>query len=474
MLCYNQKTAEGDKRFLLENRNYEKNRATVIYVPFLAHKRWYNISTPKPKRTGEKKMKAFEKIIGYEKIKDELKQICDIVQNRDIYKKMGANMPNGILINGAPGLGKSLMAHTLIEACGINSYILRRTKGDGDFIREIERVFTEAQQNAPSIILLDDLDKFPCQDGSQEELSAVQAWIDKVKCDDVFIIATANDLGDIPKSLIRSGRFDRRIVVEAPSIDDATKIIEHYLKGKPIVADVNIDDVAKMLAGDSCATLEATINDAAVYAAYERCEKVEMRHLVMATLRENYHIRSLNELTEDELTEVAYHEAGHAVISELILEGSVGMVSISAHCGSDRIGFVRKCKEHRRRAHIILTILGGKAGAELTLGRVASGAQNDLYRAQAHIKDAITDSGTMGNHVLGCGYSDTSERSQHESELLTRAKLDEYLFKAKEMLCKNRGFYEAVARALLERKTLLASDIARIRSEHSIVKVDIA
>ena len=113
MLCYNQKTAEGDKRFLLENRNYEKNRATVIYVPFLAHKKWYNISTPKPKRTGEKKMKAFEKIIGYEKIKDELKQICDIVQNRDIYKKMGANMPNGILINGAPGLGKSLMARMM-------------------------------------------------------------------------------------------------------------------------------------------------------------------------------------------------------------------------------------------------------------------------------------------------------------------------------------------------------------------------
>ena len=91
-------------------------------------------------------MKAFDKIIGYESVKEELRQICDIVKNREIYKRMGASMPKGILINGEPGVGKSLMAHCLIEECGVASFVLRRTKGDGDFIREIERTFDTLEE----------------------------------------------------------------------------------------------------------------------------------------------------------------------------------------------------------------------------------------------------------------------------------------------------------------------------------------
>lgn len=421
------------------------------------------------------KMKAFDKIIGYESVKEELRQICDIVKNREIYKRMGASMPKGILINGEPGVGKSLMAHCLIEECGVASFVLRRTKGDGDFIREIERTFDEAMKSAPSIILLDDLDKFAREDDSKEEYSVVQGCIDKVRGADVFIIATANTVRNMPRSLLRSGRFDRRIDVDAPTLDEARKIVEFYLLGKPLVDNVNIDDVCKMLAGSSCAKLESIINDAAVYAAFERSEKIEMRHIVKATLRKSYTDSTASSLSDEELLEIAYHEAGHAIISELVMEGGIGLLSLNTQTGRGRGGFMHKCKQYKRRAHEILVLLGGKAGCELKYGRVASGAFSDLERASSEIEEAITSSATMGSagFTLDSGVG-VSEALKDRINILVHGKLEEYLFKAKEMICANMALFEALAKELFEKKTLLASDISRIMASHTIVRVQIA
>ncbi|MGI6569576.1 MAG: AAA family ATPase [Caldicoprobacterales bacterium] len=182
-------------------------------------------------------------------------------------------MSRGLLLHGEPGVGKSLMAMSFIKESGRNSYIIRRNKHDGDFINEIKGVFSKAAQNAPSIILLDDMDKFVVEDKSKEEYVAVQACIDEVSSLDVYVIATANSIRDIPRSLLRAGRFDRKIRVYPPRGNDAEKIIRHYLESKSIISDVNFDDIAKMLIGRSCAELETIINEAAIYAGYERKEK---------------------------------------------------------------------------------------------------------------------------------------------------------------------------------------------------------
>lgn len=146
-------------------------------------------------------MSEFDKIIGYDAIKEELMQLCDMIHNTDIYRKLGAKMSRGLLLHGEPGVGKSLMAMSFIKESGRNSYIIRRNKHDGDFINEIKGVFSKAAQNAPSIILLDDMDKFVVEDKSKEEYVAVQACIDEVSSLDVYVIATANSIRDIPRSL---------------------------------------------------------------------------------------------------------------------------------------------------------------------------------------------------------------------------------------------------------------------------------
>ena len=113
-------------------------------------------------------MGAFDKVIGYEHIKGELLQVCDMIRNRDVYEKLGAKLPRGILLEGDPGLGKTLMAECFIEESGLDSYVIRRTKEKGVFLKYITEVFQKAVENAPAVILLDDLDKFANEDENHQ------------------------------------------------------------------------------------------------------------------------------------------------------------------------------------------------------------------------------------------------------------------------------------------------------------------
>ena len=232
------------------------------------------------------KTNAFEKIIGYSSIKKELLQLCDMVKNRAVYEKLGAKLPQGILLYGDPGLGKTLMAKCFIEESGLEAYVVRRNKGNDDFIADITETFQSAKAHAPSIVFLDDMDKFANEDRNHcdaEEYVAVQSGIDEVKHCDVFVLATVNNLWKLPKSLKRSGRFDRKIEVKTPNERDAKEIIAYYLSDKAVSDDVNMDDLVRMISYSSCAELETILNEAAIRAAYERKAVIEMSDLVKAS-----------------------------------------------------------------------------------------------------------------------------------------------------------------------------------------------
>ncbi len=235
-------------------------------------------------------MSAFDKVVGYETIKNELLQICDMIRNREIYEKMGARLPQGVLLYGDPGLGKTLIAKSFIEESGLKSFVLRRDKGN-DFVAGITEIFREAKENAPSIVFLDDMDKFANQDRNHrdaEEYVAVQAGIDEVKGCNVFILATANAIWKLPDSLVRSGRFDRKIEVKCPTDKDADKIVRYYLSGKKIADSIDMDDLSKMISYTSCAELETILNEAAISAAHARKSVIETEDLIGAVLKMQY------------------------------------------------------------------------------------------------------------------------------------------------------------------------------------------
>lgn len=417
-------------------------------------------------------MGAFDKVIGYEYIKDELLQVCDMIRNREVYEKLGAILPRGILLEGDPGLGKTLMAGCFIEESGLKSYIIRRTKEKGVFLKYITEVFQKAAENAPAVVLLDDLDKFANEDENHqnaEEYVAVQSEIDAAKDSGIIVVATANDTDKLPESLLRPGRFDIRLYVKCPTDDDACALVQKFLSDKQVSESVDVVDLSKMIAHISCAKLESILNQAAIIAASKRKESIEMEDLVKGVLRMHYGSHEIYaEASDEEIRKTAVHEAGHLVVAEVLNPESIGLISIREKTADDVGGFVRRCKSFNRRQEILVS-LAGKAATELYYSETcADGCQSDIRRAINTIAEGLIRGGTRG---LGFVESRYPESGQHYAQLETAAyaELERVMFEARDILLKNKAFLEKVTDALIKKETLLFSDIREIRESVEIV-----
>ena len=416
-------------------------------------------------------MSAFDKVIGYQSIKEELLQICDLIRNPDAYRQLGAEIPHGVILYGAPGMGKSLMAECLIEQCGLPVNRIRKDTGAKSFVKRIQDSFQSAKEQRPSIILLDDLDKFANEDerhSDAEEYVAIQAGIDAVKGSGVLVIATVNNMRKLPHSLIRSGRFDRKIRLETPGEKDSADIILHYLDQRAIDPALDQEDLTHMLNYSTCAELETIVNEAAVYAGYARKSQIEMEDLLKAVLRMQYDAPdSLTETSVHQNRMIALHEAGHLVISEVLMPGSIGLASLRASGRNSPNGFVRRCKEYSCPEDYVLMLLGGKAAAELYgRGTYASGCESDIRRASEQIRDLISESGAAGFGMVDVAnqqFPETSESMNARNEAVVHAELNRSLGRARAILIENRTFLESTAQLLLEKETLLYSDIRKLR-----------
>ena len=416
-------------------------------------------------------MNAFDKVIGYKATKRELLQLCDMLRNREIYEEMGARLPHGLLLYGDPGLGKTLLARCFVEESGLHTITVRRDKGGDAFIDGITQAFASAKTKAPSIVLLDDMDKFANEDDTHcdaPEYAAVQAGIDDVKDTGVFVIATANDIRKLPSSLRRSGRFDRKIGLRAPTASDAEEIIAHYLKTKRVSDSVNMENLTRMMRYNSCAELETILNEAAVRAAFARKTGIDMEDMVRVVLKQQYGAQEDMPRVSDEVIEkVALHEAGHLVVCEALCPGSVGFASLlpsdENRCG----GFIHCCKYISGSQSAIIA-LGGKAAVEMRYaGQVAEGCSDDIARAVNCIREAAAKEGALGFSLLLIVESDScsnmSESLNARSEAAVQAELERYYGKARALLAQNEAFLKEITEVLVMKKTLLYSDIQAIR-----------
>ena len=417
-------------------------------------------------------MSSFDKIIGYETIKNELMQISDMINNKSVYEKLGAKLPMGVLLYGDPGLGKTLMAKCFIEECKLEAFTIRKNKSE-NFVEHISEIFKEAKEKAPAIIFLDDMDKFANEDNNHrdaEEYVAVQAGIDDVKGTGVFVLATVNEHHKLPRSLTRSGRFDRCIEVCSPNSQDCVNIIKHYLEDKKVADDINIEDISKMISYSSCAELETIMNEAAILAGFKRKECIEMSDIVSSVLKMEYNSPDdFTKVTDAELKKIAYHEAGHLVMSEILCPGSIGLASVRTSGRNSVGGFVRRCKKLPNAESHILVSLSGKAAVELNYGMCADGCESDIKRAFECIRDEISENGSMGFGMVDVAnhrFPETSESLNSRNESIVQTELERYFYKAKEIILKNKEFLDTVVCALIEKETLLSSDIKKIKEKY--------
>ena len=418
-------------------------------------------------------MRPLDKVIGYNPIKKDLYRIIDVLNNPDKYAKLGVYIPKGIMLVGEPGIGKTLMAMSVIEECNRKSYIVRKDKPDGVFVDYIRETFENAINNAPSIILLDDIDKFANEDYSHrnaEEYITVQACIDSVKKEDVFIIATANNVKRLPSSLLRSGRFDRVFYMNFPKGEDAKKIIEFYLEDKKCDSNIDSEEVARFANGYSCADLEAVINEAGLYAAYEERKLISQDDLKKACLRKFYEISDDEyEISEEVLKRRVVHEAGHVVIAELRNCGSVNFVSVSTEINNKVGGFVSLGSDEyhmsfKKEETKIMISLAGKAAIEIVLGEIDMGAYSDIRKAFDRVR-TLLDNHVSYNFNSWCHGDETSQRVFDCLDSATASEMSRYYIKTKQMLINNRSFLDVIIKHLMDKKVLSYKDIAKIRSE---------
>ena len=414
-------------------------------------------------------MENFKSIVGYKAIKLELSRILDQLTNPEKYAALGVTEPHGLLLHGVPGVGKSTMAECLVKACGRTAFVCRKDKSNGDFVNEIVRVFDEAAESAPSVVLLDDIDKFANEDErhcDSEEFVTVQACIDKVKNKRVFVIATANNMRKLPSSLTRAGRFDHILELHSPEGQDAEDIVAFYLSKKAYVADMNVKRIARLLEGKSCAQLETVVNQAGAYAAFDGRTQVEMKDMIKAILRIVFEAPESFSQDLSTLPLTACHEAGHALVAELLQPDSVNLVTVLNH-DSYAAGIISLHRDegyfHHKKMmeNRVMCLLAGKAAIEVCYGTVDPGANEDLKRAFDIVHRFVDHYCSYGfDQFVFDAYPSTGVLDRRDSRVASE--MEHYYARTKQLIIDNREKLDKLTSRLIDEKTLMGDQVQEI------------
>lgn len=417
-------------------------------------------------------MSEFDRVIGYEEIKTELKMFSDVLKNEERYRRLGVKFPSGLLLDGNPGIGKTLMAECFIKEVGCKVFRLRKEKPNGDFVNEIKKVYEEAKKAPPSIVFLDDMDKFANEDNEHpnaEEYVTVQSCIDECKGKGVFTLATTNNRFLLPDSLRRPGRFDKIIDVYDPRGEDFKKIMTHFLKGKRVSEDLDIEEIERLMESNTTARLETIINEAGIYAGFKGRDIIKRSDIIKACMRMEYaYPIRFEEGLDEEGRHIAVHEAGHAVVSEILNPGSVNYVSVFRNSGE--IKGITKLKEKWYYNTTLsmceqnaIQAFGGKAASEVVYGISDMGSHADIAEAMDSINCYISNNSTFGFDTSCLG-----EPSQIVLESRNRRvsyESDRLLCVAREIIAKNREFLDVMVEELVEKEILTFRDIKRINEK---------
>lgn len=417
-------------------------------------------------------MSEFDKIIGYESVKQEMVRYCDAIKNPEKYEALGVQIPHGILLHGEPGIGKTLFSECFMKECGCRTYVIRKNLSTRDFVQHILDTFHEASENAPAIVLLDDLDKYANEDfkfRDAEEYVAVQAAIDEYAPLGVFILATANVIEFLPDSLLREGRFDRIIELEYPKGKDSRKILEHYLSTKRVADDIDVNEIEFLMSGKNCAALEKVVNDAGIHAAFEGKDKIDHQNLRESCIR--YLTNSLD-LSETECNKkrrriVCIHEAGHAVVQEFWHSGSVKLTSLrGANSKHGGITVYNKDYGINTQDDIFQSIsvsLAGKAAVEVILGGKDIGCSSDVEHAREYAEKYVSEicADSFGSFVP---YRNASNYGLDNRDRSINDLLSEVYKATLEIVGENAALIDEVAKRLSAEETLTYKDLASAKA----------
>jgi len=440
--------------------------------------------------TGDQPTVTFNDVAGVDEAKEELQEVVEFLKEPEKFISLGARIPKGVLLVGAPGTGKTLMAKAVSGEAGVPFFSISGSEFVEMFVgvgaSRVRDLFDQAKRHSPCIVFVDEIDAVGRHRGAglggshderEQTLNQILVEMDGFDTDtNVIIIAATNRPDILDPALLRPGRFDRRVVLDRPDMRGRAAILKVHIKGKPLTSDVDVETLAKLTPGFVGADIENLVNEAAILAARRNQKQVSMEEFQEAIERVVAGPERRSRLITDEEKEViAYHEAGHAVVQHVLPKcDPVRKITIVSR--GMALGYTMSLPEDdhllqskNKFRDQLAGMLGGRVAEEMMFDDITTGASNDLERATELARKMVTRYGmsealgpmTFGQKeelvFLGREISEQRDYSDAVAEQIdqeVRAFVDEAHARAKQALEDYRDNLVAVATRLIEIETL--------------------
>ena len=423
---------------------------------------------------------TFADVAGVTEAKEELQEVVDFLRYPKRFAVLGARVPKGILLYGPPGTGKTLLAKAVAHESGASFY----SQSASAFVEmfaglgasRIRKLFEEARKNAPSIIFIDELDAVgAARTGSSfnreqdQTLNQLLVELDGFASgDQVVVVGASNRLQDLDPALLRPGRFDRQLLVAPPDRVGREAILHVHTRTKPLSADVQLDLIARQTSGLTGADLANIANEAAILAGRREAKYVGAADFDNALERIVAGLQQKKVLTDKERRILAYHEAGHALMSHLM--GEVGhLQKVTIVSRGNALGYTlhlpnedRYMESKEELIDMLKIALAGRAAEQVVFGRVTNGAASDLERATEIARAMVFEWGmsdVVTSRTLRADNYALSEETKRVRDNEQARLTDDAYAEAVRLIEKHRSSLDRLSQALLEKETLMREEV---------------
>ncbi len=425
-----------------------------------------------------KKRVTFKDVAGVDEAVEELREIEEFLENPSKFKAMGAKIPKGVLLYGPPGTGKTLLARAVAGEAGVPFFSISGSEFVEMFVgvgaSRVRDLFNQAKANQPSIVFMDEIDAVGRHRGAglggghderEQTLNQLLVEMDGFDIDSTVILIAATNRPDIlDPALLRPGRFDRQIVVDRPDLLGREEILQIHARGKPLDKGINLKNIAKQTPGFTGADLANLFNEASLLAARHNKKKITMFEIEEAVERVIAGPEKKSRIiSEEEKRIIAYHEAGHAILS-YVLPHTDPVHKISIISRGRALGYTitlpeedRFLKSKKELIDNITQLLGGRVSEEMNFNDITSGAQNDLDRATKITRKMIMEYG-MSKKLGPITFKGEEEEVFLGKEIASRPHYSDAIASAidEEVHDVIMDSYEMARKILLENKKTLA------------------